>query len=148
MVVQGIVLFTFDKYSKSLDSNVPLDAHGNPVTGDVDDVDSTEGEMRPVVDEERVGLTSEAGSQGEFEEVSQTKKKENNDPHCFFNVWKTGMRADIFCMCRRCRGVESRKCYFQLMMVMRMPMNYAVSGRLNSGGRLIATRNDRGVMPD
>lgn len=75
VVVQGIVLFTFDKYSKSLDSNVPLDAHGNPVTGDVDDVDSTEGEMRPVVDEERVGLTSEAGSQGEFEEVSQKKEK-------------------------------------------------------------------------
>lgn len=66
----GIALFTFDKYSKSLDSNVPLDAHGNLVTGDVDDVDPTEGEMGPVIDEERVGLTSEADTHGEFEEVN------------------------------------------------------------------------------
>lgn len=46
-----------------------MDAHGNLVTGDVDDVDFTEGEMRPVADEERVRLTSEADTHGEFEEV-------------------------------------------------------------------------------
>lgn len=27
----GICLFTYHKYRKSIDSNVPLDAHGNPI---------------------------------------------------------------------------------------------------------------------
>lgn len=33
----GITLFTYHKYRKSMDSPVPLDAHGNPVSGEVDE---------------------------------------------------------------------------------------------------------------
>lgn len=33
----GIALFTYHKYRKSIDSTVPLDAHGNPIVPDEDE---------------------------------------------------------------------------------------------------------------
>lgn len=39
--ISGIALFTWHKYRKSLESTVPLDAHGNPVT--LDDSDAVDG---------------------------------------------------------------------------------------------------------
>jgi len=33
----GIVLFTYHKYSKAIESTVPLDAHGNPITYEDED---------------------------------------------------------------------------------------------------------------
>lgn len=55
----GIGLFTFHKYHKSLESNVPLDAHGNPVTGEDSDVGYTGETSRSAItgDDERVRLT-------------------------------------------------------------------------------------------
>lgn len=48
----GIALFTFHKYRKSIDSPIPLDAHGNPISDDDDD------EMLGDLDaEERAHLT-------------------------------------------------------------------------------------------
>ena len=53
----GIALFTYHKYRKSIDSTVPLDAHGNPITSDeirgvgVDTFESRSGsveEMQPL----------------------------------------------------------------------------------------------------
>ncbi|KXN90131.1 hypothetical protein AN958_04621 [Leucoagaricus sp. SymC.cos] len=71
ITVCGIGLFTFHKYRKSLESNVPLDAHGNPVTGEDDDVDYTgEASGRVVAEEERTRLTSEAEIQDEFGETA------------------------------------------------------------------------------
>lgn len=54
--LKGIVLFTYHKYRKSLESTVPLDAHGNPVD-DVDIEEYTPGtfgleESRPLNDGE------------------------------------------------------------------------------------------------
>lgn len=65
----GIGLFTFHKYRKSLESNVPLDAHGNPVTGEDNDVDYTGEASGRVVTEEGVRLTSGVDIQDEFGEV-------------------------------------------------------------------------------
>lgn len=72
ITVCGIGLFTFHKYHKSLESNVPLDAHGNPVTGEDSDVGYTGETSRSAItgDDERVRLTvqdnyGEAGSSGE-----------------------------------------------------------------------------------
>lgn len=44
-VCPGIVLFTYHKYSKSLESTVPVDTHGNPV--EEDDIDIVEEEYTP-----------------------------------------------------------------------------------------------------
>jgi solute carrier family 35, member C2 len=55
--VSGIGLFTHHKYRKSIESKVPLDAHGNPIA-EVDEIvgpgDSGEYQL-----EERTGLTGE-----------------------------------------------------------------------------------------
>ena len=37
----GIALFTYHKYRKSIDSNLPLDAHGNPIEDYEDDIASS-----------------------------------------------------------------------------------------------------------
>lgn len=63
----GIALFTFHKYRKSLESSIPLDAHGNPVTGD-DDADYAGEASQVVAEEECIHLTSEA----DFGEVIRT----------------------------------------------------------------------------
>ena len=47
MIALGICLFTYHKYRKSIDSTVPLDAHGNPIVSD-EALGSVEGfESRP-----------------------------------------------------------------------------------------------------
>jgi solute carrier family 35, member C2 len=38
----GIGLFTYHKYSKSMESSVPLDAHGNPISEAEEDGDAEE----------------------------------------------------------------------------------------------------------
>ena len=38
----GIALFTYHKYRKSIDSPVPLDAHGNPIPEEEEDEDEEE----------------------------------------------------------------------------------------------------------
>ncbi|KAF8909862.1 triose-phosphate transporter family-domain-containing protein [Mucidula mucida] len=40
ITVCGIILFTYHKYRKSIDSPLPLDAHGNPIIPDDDDSDT------------------------------------------------------------------------------------------------------------
>ncbi|KAF5351906.1 hypothetical protein D9756_007471 [Leucocoprinus leucothites] len=71
ITVCGIGLFTFHKYHKSLESNIPLDAHGNPVTGEDDDADyAGEASNRVVAEEERIRLTSEAEIQDDYGETA------------------------------------------------------------------------------
>ncbi|KAL0072759.1 hypothetical protein AAF712_000522 [Marasmius tenuissimus] len=60
ITVCGIVLFTFHKYRKSLDSTVPLDGHGNPILPDGDDSDAERvfgGNVYPVELDETTHLT-------------------------------------------------------------------------------------------
>jgi len=52
----GIGVFTFHKYHKSLESNVPVDAHGNPVTSQDDDAGYA-GETSRNDNDERIRLT-------------------------------------------------------------------------------------------
>ncbi|KAF9453930.1 TPT-domain-containing protein [Macrolepiota fuliginosa MF-IS2] len=72
ITVCGIALFTFHKYRKSLEADVPLDAHGNPVTGgDGDGTRFTEGEARESLaeeEEEFIRLNPEGEAHDEFGE--------------------------------------------------------------------------------
>jgi len=51
ITICGIALFTFHKYRKSIDSPIPLDAHGNPIAPDSSD--SLEGEESQPLTERR-----------------------------------------------------------------------------------------------
>ncbi|KAL0579760.1 hypothetical protein V5O48_002254 [Marasmius crinis-equi] len=60
ITVCGIILFTYHKYRKSLDSTVPLDGHGNPITpedGDSDTELARGGNGYPVELDETTHLT-------------------------------------------------------------------------------------------
>lgn len=41
LITTGIGLYTHHKYRKSIESAVPLDAHGNPVTAVAEEIDRT-----------------------------------------------------------------------------------------------------------
>ncbi|KAK0484397.1 TPT-domain-containing protein [Armillaria luteobubalina] len=45
ITVCGIVLFTYHKYRKSIDSPIPLDAHGNPILSDEEFLDGDRGQV-------------------------------------------------------------------------------------------------------
>lgn len=55
----GIALFTYHKYRKSIDSTVPLDAHGNAVGEDFEDTHN----LHTLADEERQPLAAGADSE-------------------------------------------------------------------------------------
>ncbi|KAI0344530.1 TPT-domain-containing protein [Trametopsis cervina] len=56
----GIALFTYHKYRKSIDSKVPLDAHGNPIEeGEFADNENLH-HLHDLVDEERLPLAASA----------------------------------------------------------------------------------------
>jgi solute carrier family 35 protein C2 len=61
-LLPGIALFTYHKYRKSIDSPVPLDAHGNPLT-----------------DEEAAGLRSGALELSETEHLAARMSTEEFD---------------------------------------------------------------------
>ncbi|KAK0226184.1 triose-phosphate transporter family-domain-containing protein [Armillaria fumosa] len=65
ITVCGIVLFTYHKYRKSIDSPVPLDAHGNPVLSDEEFLDGDRGHVHLG---DSLPLTMARGS-GEFHGV-------------------------------------------------------------------------------
>lgn len=46
MAFAGIALFTYHKYRKSIDSPVPLDGHGNPITDSDDALEDRDAEER------------------------------------------------------------------------------------------------------
>ncbi|KAK0461009.1 triose-phosphate transporter family-domain-containing protein [Desarmillaria tabescens] len=66
VTVCGIVLFTYHKYRKSIDSPVPLDAHGNPILSDEEFLDGDRGQH--VLLGDSLPLTMTRGS-GEFHGV-------------------------------------------------------------------------------
>ena len=57
--VSGIGLFTHHKYRKSIESKVPLDAHGNPIA-EVDEIVGPGDSGGYLYLEERTGLTGAA----------------------------------------------------------------------------------------
>ncbi|TFY54322.1 hypothetical protein EVJ58_g8930 [Rhodofomes roseus] len=70
VTICGIGLYTYHKYRKSMDANVPLDAHGNPITDDDEGGDAADSlplqegfaeERQPLVAEPEPNL--EAGSE-------------------------------------------------------------------------------------
>lgn len=61
----GICLFTFHKYRKSLQSNLSVDARGNPITKEEEGNDAEGGEITAGVGEENIRLASEADELGE-----------------------------------------------------------------------------------
>ncbi|KAF9268768.1 TPT-domain-containing protein [Marasmius fiardii PR-910] len=73
ITVCGIVLFTYHKYRKSLESTVPLDGHGNPINLEMDDVHGDQ-EYEAELDE-TTRLTLERLS----DEVSDNNASENDD---------------------------------------------------------------------
>jgi solute carrier family 35 protein C2 len=71
--IQGIILFTYHKYRRSIDSVVPLDSHGNPM--------SAHDSLREVGDEPRgyyveleetMRLTSDPRASYDLEEVTRS----------------------------------------------------------------------------
>ncbi|KAF8893920.1 triose-phosphate transporter family-domain-containing protein [Infundibulicybe gibba] len=67
ITVCGIGLFTFHKYRKSIESTVPLDAHGNPIVPDGDDDDGRY-EYQQVELDETTRLNSAPRASGDFGE--------------------------------------------------------------------------------
>ncbi|XP_006460905.1 hypothetical protein AGABI2DRAFT_70443 [Agaricus bisporus var. bisporus H97] len=65
ITVCGICLFTFHKYRKSLQSNLSVDARGNPITKEEEGNDAEGGEITAGVGEENIRLASEADELGE-----------------------------------------------------------------------------------
>lgn len=59
----GIGLFTYHKYRKSIDSTVPLDAHGNPIDDGLLGGDEDTHQLYSLVDEERQPLAAAAEPQ-------------------------------------------------------------------------------------
>lgn len=55
----GIVLFTYHKYRKSIDSKVSLDAHGNPIEDEFEDNGDSH-HLQDLADEERQPLAAAA----------------------------------------------------------------------------------------
>lgn len=60
IIEPGIGLFTYHKYRKSIDSQVPLDAHGNPIEDAGFEGDQDIHQLHSLVDEERQLLTANA----------------------------------------------------------------------------------------
>lgn len=74
MCITGIILFTYHKYRRSIESAVPLDGHGNPIStvdGIHDAIDEQLGEFVELG--ETVYLTSESRVSYDFEEVTWTR---------------------------------------------------------------------------
>lgn len=74
MCITGIILFTYHKYRRSIESAVPLDGHGNPIStvdGIHDAIDEQLGEFVELG--ETVHLTSESRVSYDFEEVTWTR---------------------------------------------------------------------------
>jgi hypothetical protein len=67
----GIILFTYHKYRRSIESAVPLDSHGNPISTD-DGLHEGSDEQRGEFVElgETVPLTSDPRTSYDFEEVT------------------------------------------------------------------------------
>lgn len=64
--ITGIILFTYHKYRKSMQSAVPLDGHGNPIVTD----DAADGELGYHVElDETARLTLDTRGSLELEEV-------------------------------------------------------------------------------
>lgn len=60
-ITAGIVLFTYHKYLKSIQSTVPLDGHGNPILEEEMALNADDAEYSVELDE-TVRLTSDRGS--------------------------------------------------------------------------------------
>jgi hypothetical protein len=81
MNILGISLFTYHKYRKSVDSTVPLDAHGNPIASE-EDLGAAAGTQGYTVElDETVHLTSNRASE-EFGDVSGSLAG-----HCRMLTW-------------------------------------------------------------
>lgn len=73
-VYLGIILFTFHKYRKSIESTVPLDTHGNPVSPDDLD-DPLEGSQRHTIElEETMRLTAAVGDDSDEVNLDLSEK--------------------------------------------------------------------------
>jgi len=71
ITICGIALFTYHKYRKSMESTVPLDSHGNPITGD-EDLDDREYHVER---SETERLTAGSRGSGEMDDiVSDTRQ--------------------------------------------------------------------------
>ena len=68
----GIILFTYHKYQRSIQSTVPLDSHGNPISfdGGFHEVGDELRSGEFVELEETVGLTLDPRTSYEFQEVT------------------------------------------------------------------------------
>ena len=72
--ITGIILFTYHKYRRSIESPIPLDGHGNPITtgdGLLEGVDEQRGEFLEL--EETLHLTANSRASYSFEEVLWTR---------------------------------------------------------------------------
>jgi hypothetical protein len=72
--ITGIILFTYHKYQRSIESAVPLDSHGHPIFTD-DGLHEVSDEQGGEFVElgETVRLTSESRASYDFEEVTWTR---------------------------------------------------------------------------
>lgn len=92
ITVCGITLFTYHKYRKSMESPVPLDAHGDPVSGEVDeplgrsdDIEDAEeiNLLSRSDDLEEVGSPVDDRSRPSFSSGSDTLEVRSNQPSEF-----------------------------------------------------------------
>jgi solute carrier family 35 protein C2 len=73
-LVSGIALFTHHKYRKSMESTVPLDAHGNPITDDDEIFAPIDSEEYGARVEETIRLTTTRDEELGMDEVCDLTK--------------------------------------------------------------------------
>ncbi|KAG6821020.1 hypothetical protein H0H93_007910 [Arthromyces matolae] len=77
ITICGIILFTYHKYRKSIDSKVPLDAHGNPIMASEElSLGPRSGNRYHVELEETRGLTYPTRASDEFEDETSSTNPE------------------------------------------------------------------------
>ncbi|KAG6897728.1 hypothetical protein C0992_011938 [Termitomyces sp. T32_za158] len=91
-IITGIIVFTYHKYRKSIESEFPLDAHGNSIITDEDM--GTEGGTRYIELEESRGLTSTSRTSDELED-----EPSSNGGRILFSatVGKDGANSPVAC---------------------------------------------------
>lgn len=73
ITICGIILFTYHKYRKSIESAVPMDGHGNPIPTDEDLSEANDGQNGyPIELDETVRLTADSRASDELEDETSS----------------------------------------------------------------------------
>ncbi|KZT65966.1 TPT-domain-containing protein [Daedalea quercina L-15889] len=86
ITICGIALYTYHKYRKSMETKVPLDVHGNPITDDEEDGDAGSLPLQESLAEERQPLAAESELNLESGHENRRVPRHPNGSETLFDV--------------------------------------------------------------